>query len=214
MKKLCYLIIIFISIISLTKSFAMSTANTLDITVNLETPDPSWSITIDEIYQVEDEIWVISNLHTEDGFWIQVISQAVDCKVVHAHDLPIRYFIFGKKWNWKNKEPYVFLDDRKELDPKLKYAKVIYKKQLEPLENQAKYIVSYKRSAFKNRRTKDGETLEILAKRHMKEIQGVFLRILRGINGFIAILTQEAVEKLEELPEINYIKEYGENDNK
>lgn len=100
-----------------------------EITVSLKVPDGGWSVSIEEIYQVDSELWVISGLSRREGMAIQMICTASDTGVVMAPDLPIKHFILGKTWNWKNEEAYTFLKERKAIAGKLKKASRLYKKR-------------------------------------------------------------------------------------
>ena len=102
-----------------------------DIIVKLTVPDRAWKISIEEVYRVKDEIWVISLLERSPMMAAQVISTVTDKVSLTAPDLPEKHFILGKTWNWENKEPYTFLKDRKEIETQLKTASLLYKKPKE-----------------------------------------------------------------------------------
>jgi len=36
-------------------------------------------------------------------------------------------FVIGKSWDWKNKEPYTFIKDLKQIEKELKSGKLLYK---------------------------------------------------------------------------------------
>jgi hypothetical protein len=42
-------------------------------------------------------------------------------------DLPLRYFVIGKTWHWKNQEPYIFIENLKQIEKALKSGKLLYK---------------------------------------------------------------------------------------
>ncbi len=58
-------------------------------------------------------------------------------------------------------------------------------------------------------KTKAGETLEQLAKRHAKQFDGKLGRVLKIINGYSASFSPAAVEKLKKQPEVKYIEKDG-----
>jgi len=41
----------------------------------------------------------------------QVISTVQASLKLDAPELPMKYFIIGKTWDWKNAEPYTFIND-------------------------------------------------------------------------------------------------------
>ena len=99
------------------------------ISLQVTVPTSGWNLSIQEVYQVEKELWVISHLTSKGGIALQVISQVKDSVSIPQSSLPVKHFITGKRWNWKNKEPYQFVKDRKKLDQELKKnkAKLIYR---------------------------------------------------------------------------------------
>lgn len=100
----------------------------MEITIKLKVPDAGWKISIDEIYQVKNELWVISNLRRPPMTAAQVISTASDTVKVDTPDLPFKYYVLGKRWGWENEEPYIFLKSREEIEAQLKTATLIYEK--------------------------------------------------------------------------------------
>jgi hypothetical protein len=57
----------------------------------------------------------------------QVISTVQASLKLAAPDLPLRYFVVGKTWNWKNEEPYTFIENLKQIEKALKSGKLLYK---------------------------------------------------------------------------------------
>jgi hypothetical protein len=138
------------------------------------------------------------------GIGLTVISKAKDSVKVKAPALPVKHFILGKTWNW-SKEKYHFLKDRKELEKFVEQAKA--KRIYTRTEPAAMYIVMYKKEIFQNGKTRMGETLEELARRHAKEFDGELGRILKIINGYSIRLTPENARRLGRLPEVRNIEE-------
>lgn len=88
-----------------------------DITVRLTVPDTGWSIDIQEIYQANGELAVISQLFRSKGMAAQTITTVSDtARVNAAPDLPVKYYVVGKTWGWQNAEPYIFIKSVDELD--------------------------------------------------------------------------------------------------
>ena len=99
-----------------------------EITVALTVPDTSWNISINEVYKVDSELWVISTVFHKPGMiGAQVISTISDSVTIKVPDLPVKIFIIGKTWNWENDEPHTFIKDLKEIEKKLESGKLIYK---------------------------------------------------------------------------------------
>lgn len=92
-----------------------------DISVKLTVPDTTWTIAINEVHKVGNELWVISTVsQTPDMIGAQVICTVQASLRLAVPDLPVKMFIIGKTWNWENLEPYTFINDLKEIDKELK----------------------------------------------------------------------------------------------
>ena len=107
---------------------AVPAAETREITVKLTVPDAGWAIAIDEVHMVSNEVWVISSVSRDpDMMAAQVISTVKASVDVAVPDLPVKHFVIGKTWGWKNEEPYTFLDSRSEIEQALKTGKPLYR---------------------------------------------------------------------------------------
>ena len=179
------------------------------VSVQLGVPDGGWKIRIDQVYQTPTHLLAVSKLERNPGLAIQVISQAKDSVQVKAPKLPIRHFVLGKTWNWPNKQPYSFLSDPKELSKPIAGAKLVYQAKANPAPKVATmvtYIVVYKKDIFTKGKTKQGETLRAIAKRHCKELGASSPDMLEIINGFVAKFPAGNVPRLKALPEVKYIE--------
>jgi hypothetical protein len=179
------------------------------VSVQVTVPDGGWKIRIVKVYQTSTHLLAVSELERSQGLAIQVISQVKDSVKIKATKLPVRHFVLGKTWNWTNKEPYAFLSDPKELSKKVAGAKLVFQAKAKPKENataMVSYIVVYKKEIFTDGKTKQGETLQQLAKRHCKELGAYSPSVLRIINGFAAKFPSGNVPKLNALPEVKYIE--------
>jgi hypothetical protein len=103
-------------------------ADKKEITVKLTVPDAAWSIAIDEVHRVGNELWIISTVSRKpDLMGAQVISTVQASLKLAVPDLPMRYFIVGKTWNWKNEEPYAFIENLEQIEKALKSGKLLYR---------------------------------------------------------------------------------------
>lgn len=106
------------------------------ITVKLTVPDSAWTIVIDEVHKVDNEIWVISSVSRDPNMMgAQVISTVQDTVKLVAPDLFVKHFVMGKKWGWKNKEPYTFIKNSGQIEKDLKTGKLLYRKAKKDLMN-------------------------------------------------------------------------------
>jgi heat shock protein HslJ len=111
--------------------FATSSSNEgaddKEITVKLTVPDLTWTVSIDEIRKVDDELWVISSVsQNPDIMGAQVISTVQASVKVTVPDLPVKYFITGKTWGWENPEPYTFITDLKQIENDITSGESLY----------------------------------------------------------------------------------------
>jgi len=121
MKKLMVLLL---ALSALTVS-----AEEKQIEVRLTVPDAAWKIAVDSVHQVNQEIWVVSTVSRDpDLMGAQVISTVTARVKVSAGDLPVKHFVIGKTWNWKNEENYTFIKDLKQIGKDLTAGKVLYKR--------------------------------------------------------------------------------------
>ena len=179
------------------------------ISVQLGVPDGGWEIRIVQVYQTSTHLLAVSKLERSPGPAIQVISQVKDSVKVKAPKLPVRHYVLGKTWNWTNNSPYAFLSDPKELTKKVAGAKLVFQATAKPKENataKVSYIVVYKKEIFTDGKTKRGETLQELAKRHCEELGASPPSVLRIINAFAAKFPSRNVPNLKALPEVKYIE--------
>ncbi len=112
-------------------SLPTSTAQTQKVTVRIDTPDAGWSVKIDHIYQVNDNLVVISKLEREGDMAAQVISTVSDTVTIPAVEegTTIRHYILGRTWNWGDKENYSFIDDLSLLQNAIQQGELIYESE-------------------------------------------------------------------------------------
>jgi hypothetical protein len=105
-----------------------SGAEEKEITVELTVPDSAWAVSINEVHEVGNELWVISTVSRDpDAMGAQVISTVQDSMKLAVPDLPVKNYIIGKAWAWENTEPYTFIKDLKQIEKELKSGKLLYK---------------------------------------------------------------------------------------
>ena len=113
-------------------------ADQREIAVKLTVPDSAWAISIDGVYEVGNELWIISEVsQNPDALGSQVISTVRASIKLAAPDLPVKYFIIGKTWSWENEEPYTFIENLKQVEKDLKSGRILYKKAEAPAGHAA-----------------------------------------------------------------------------
>jgi len=61
----------------------------------------------------------------------QAISIVSDKIHMNLPDIPVKYFILGKTWNWENREPYNFIKDMSEIQGDLEDGQLLYRRSPE-----------------------------------------------------------------------------------
>ena len=99
------------------------------IEVRLTVPDAAWKIAIDSVHQVNKDVWVVSTVSRDpDVMGAQVISTVTAKVKISAGELPVKHFVIGKTWSWKNEEKHTFIKDLEKIEKDLAAGKVLYKK--------------------------------------------------------------------------------------
>ncbi|MDD3180190.1 MAG: hypothetical protein PHQ04_07530 [Opitutaceae bacterium] len=75
----------------------------------VQTPDAGWRLRIERIVELERSVWILAQLERQPGPAAQVISTAQAVVFISLPAKPIRTFVAGKTWNWRNEEPYEFV---------------------------------------------------------------------------------------------------------
>ncbi len=100
-----------------------------DVTVRLAVPDTTWTVVIEEVHKIGNELWVIASVAQDpDMMGAQVITTVEDSLTLAAPDLPVKFFVIGKTWNWENEESYNFIESLDKIEEELKSGKLLYKK--------------------------------------------------------------------------------------
>lgn len=184
------------------------------ISVTLTVPSTAYKLQIREIYQTQNELWVLSTVKG-GGIGLQVITKRKDQVKVKAPKLPVKHFIVGKTWNWTQEKDYTYLKSRQQFEKMAKKANAmrIYqrkakaKKGAKRQPGTKRYIVMYNKNIFTNGKTKEGLTLGQLAQKHAKQFNGKFGRLLKIINGYTIDLKPDMARKLSRLPEVRNVEE-------
>ncbi|MDM8515190.1 hypothetical protein QUF76_03235 [Desulfobacterales bacterium HSG16] len=100
---------------------------TYEISIDLAVPNPSWTISIMEVWQIKDQLWAISSVKSSSMMAVQMITTISDTINVTTSKLPVRHFVIGKTWKWENKEPYEFIKSVDEIAEYLAGGKKISK---------------------------------------------------------------------------------------
>lgn len=99
------------------------------ISVTLDVPSTAWTLSIESVYQLQEEVWVVARVksdpHVMGAMAITTLEESV---MVTAADLPVKKFVLGKTWNWESEGDVTFVKTLEDLQPQLKGAVKVYPK--------------------------------------------------------------------------------------
>ena len=83
------------------------------IALSFDAPNPSYSVTVDSINEVREEIFVLAKVTKKEGMVAQVITKIADSAAIPKTAKPIRYFVTGPLWSWFDDEKITVLEDER-----------------------------------------------------------------------------------------------------
>jgi hypothetical protein len=99
------------------------------IAVEVMTPDGAWEIKIEEIRQVQQELWVFARVVRPEGAIAAMMHSAASDQISGRFpDLPLKVFVVGKTWTWANEEPVEWLANSSALAEKRRQGKRLWRR--------------------------------------------------------------------------------------
>lgn len=104
------------------------------IKVEFDAPATNYDVKIQAVYQIGDELWVVSRVFTRGDVGGAAITRVSDEVTVDADaDAPVLHKVLGKTWNWgEDTDTLQYIDvDKKEFKKRLKEmdAKLVWKRK-------------------------------------------------------------------------------------
>ncbi len=100
------------------------------IVVEVEVPSNHWKLSVDEVYEIDDELWVISSLKeiSSKEILINDMFNLTEVVGVFAKQLPIRYYFVSNKMKNKNSndDSKVFIKSKDELRDDMIFGRRLY----------------------------------------------------------------------------------------
>ncbi|MGP1375930.1 MAG: hypothetical protein ACTS3T_24100 [Almyronema sp.] len=96
------------------------------ITPEVEVPSGGYDLTIQGIYAVNDELWVVSDLEEVDDNAPESTVRVSDRVVLNAPDMSVRHFIIGDRPTGAFNEQFTFISSREEIAPQLSEGRQLY----------------------------------------------------------------------------------------
>ncbi|MBE9182898.1 hypothetical protein IQ268_30645 [Oculatella sp. LEGE 06141] len=96
------------------------------VTTEVEVPSSGYDLSIEGIYAVNNELWVVSRLEETDPNAPQADVRVSDRVVLNAPDVPIRQYVIGARPDSSFNEQYTFIDDREQIVSQLDSGRQLY----------------------------------------------------------------------------------------
>ncbi len=97
------------------------------ITAEVEAPS-SYNLEIQDVYAVNNELWVISQLEEKNPNAPKTTVRVSDRIAINAPDIPVRQYIIGDRPSGSFNEQYTFINNREQIASQLANGKQLYSK--------------------------------------------------------------------------------------
>ncbi|MBD2259563.1 hypothetical protein [Pseudanabaena sp. FACHB-2040] len=99
------------------------------ITVEVEAPSSGYNVEIQDVYSVNNELWVVSQLAEVNPNAPQATARVADRIVVNAPDIPVRHYIVGERPLGSFNEQYTFVGTREQINSQLEAGRQLYDRE-------------------------------------------------------------------------------------
>jgi hypothetical protein len=99
------------------------------ITAEVEVPSGGYDLNIQDVYAVNNELWVISRLGETDPTAPQATTRVSDRIVINAPNIPVRHYIVGERPSGLFNEQYEFVGDREQILSQLESGRQLYERE-------------------------------------------------------------------------------------
>ncbi len=96
------------------------------ITAEVEVPSSGYDLSVQSVYVVDNQLWVVSQLEETDSNAPQATVRVSDRLVINAPDMPVRHYVIGKRPSGNFNEQYTFIDDRQQIASQLESGRQLY----------------------------------------------------------------------------------------
>lgn len=99
------------------------------LTVEAEVPSSGYNLEIQDIYVVNNELWVVSQLEEVNPNAPQATVRASDRIAINAPDMAVRHYIIGELPIGTFNEQYTFVGNREQIASQLESGRQLYGQQ-------------------------------------------------------------------------------------
>lgn len=100
------------------------------ITSEVEVPSAGYNLDVQDVYAVNNELWVVSRLEETDPNAPQAATRVSDRIVINAPDMPVRHYIIGERPAGLFNEQYEFIGNRQQILPQLEAGRQLYGREV------------------------------------------------------------------------------------
>lgn len=98
------------------------------ITAEVEVPSGGYNLGIQDVYAVNNELWVISRLQETNLNAPRATTRVADRIVINAPNIPVRHYIVGERPSGIFNEQYEFVGNRQQILPQLEAGRQLYER--------------------------------------------------------------------------------------
>ncbi|WNZ25607.1 hypothetical protein HJG54_24060 [Leptolyngbya sp. NK1-12] len=99
------------------------------ITAEVEVPSAGYNLSVQDVYTVNNELWVISRLEETDPNAPRAVTRVSDRIVINAPTIPVRHYIIGERPSGVFNEQYEFIGNRQQILPQLEAGRQLYERE-------------------------------------------------------------------------------------
>ncbi|MBE9047489.1 hypothetical protein IQ255_24320 [Pleurocapsales cyanobacterium LEGE 10410] len=99
------------------------------LTVEAEVPSSGYNLEIQDVYVINNELWVVSQLEEVNPNAPQATVRASDRIAINAPDMAVRHYIVGERPIGTFNEQYTFVGNREQIAPQLESGRQLYGQQ-------------------------------------------------------------------------------------
>ncbi|MFB2933766.1 hypothetical protein ACE1B6_00655 [Aerosakkonemataceae cyanobacterium BLCC-F154] len=96
------------------------------LTATVRVPSSGYDLDIQNVYMVNNELWVVAQLQEENPNAPKVNTTVADRIVINAPEMPVRYYIIGDRLSGNVGDKYRFINNRQAIQKQLSSGKQLY----------------------------------------------------------------------------------------
>lgn len=99
------------------------------LTAEVAVPSTGYDLDIQDVHIVNNQLWVVAQLDEKIPNAPKTKTSVSDRIVINAPEMPVRYYIIGKRPSNNVGKQYTFIDNRQAIQDQIKSGKQLYRRQ-------------------------------------------------------------------------------------